>query len=105
MDLTPIVASPSPLHILGTWLLVVNILSIAGMGADKLMAILWNDRISERTFWFAALAGGFLGIYAGGLVFRHKVSKSEFWGPVVAATVLWIFLLTAYTAFYFNLLR
>jgi len=38
----------------------------------------WSERISERTLWITALAGGFPGIVASGLLFHHKTSMGEF---------------------------
>ncbi|MDA4137144.1 MAG: DUF1294 domain-containing protein [Thaumarchaeota archaeon] len=76
---------------LGLWFLVLGLLGLAAMGADKGMARLnRGDRISERSLWLIALAGGFLGIILGALLFHHKTSKGEFWPPVLLAVVLWV---------------
>ena len=77
-----------------SWMLISGFLGFAAMGVDKLMASSnWGDRVSERTLWLAALAGGFGGIIAGAKVFHHKTSKGEFWPPVGLALVLWATLL------------
>jgi uncharacterized membrane protein YsdA (DUF1294 family) len=68
----------------------VSLFGFAAMGVDKLLAVGRHSRVSERTLWLAALLGGFLGIVAGGLVFHHKTSKTEFWAPVVVSAVLWV---------------
>jgi uncharacterized membrane protein YsdA (DUF1294 family) len=76
------------------WILIVGLIGFFAMGADKLMATSnWSDRISEKTLWLTALSGGFIGIFAGGQIFHHKTSKTEFWVPVVFATMLWVLLL------------
>ncbi len=71
------------------WIATLAIVSFAGMGVDKLLAATGHWRISERTFWTAAMIGGFLGVIAGGWAFHHKTSKPWFWVPVVLATALW----------------
>jgi uncharacterized membrane protein YsdA (DUF1294 family) len=91
-----------PLRLLGTerlptisasllveWVALVSLFGFAAMGVDKLLAVGKQSRVSERTLWVAALLGGFPGIFFGGLVFHHKTSKTEFWGPVVVSAVLW----------------
>ncbi len=76
-------------HDLLLWSLLVGVVGLIAMGVDKAMAMWWDDRISERTLWITALAGGFWGVVLGAFMFHHKTSKSSFWGPVVLATVLW----------------
>ena len=68
---------------------MASLLGFAAMGIDKLLAAGRRSRVSERTLWLTALFGGFVGIFLGGLVFRHKTSKREFWAPVVVSAVLW----------------
>jgi uncharacterized membrane protein YsdA (DUF1294 family) len=85
--LTPL---PFSIHDVLVWAGVVSLLGLAAMGMDKLFARFdGSRRISERSLWLIALAGGFLGIIVGGLLFRHKTSKGSFWAPVVLAMVLW----------------
>lgn len=86
VTMTPV---PSTLLLLD-WLTLVSILSFVAMGIDKLLAVSHRTRIMERTLWVVALLGGFLGIFLGGFVFRHKTSKMEFWAPVVASAVIWL---------------
>jgi uncharacterized membrane protein YsdA (DUF1294 family) len=63
------------------------------MGVDKALAVAgWGDRISERTFHFVAVLGGYWGIILGGVLFHHKTSKRSFWPPVGVAAILWIIL-------------
>jgi len=79
------------LHDVLVWILIVSLVGFIAMGLDKALAKSnWGDRISERTLWLTALAGGFAGIIAGGVTFHHKISKGEFWPPVVLAVILWV---------------
>jgi len=78
--------SVSPLF---DWLALVSLFGFAAMGVDKMLAVGRRSRVSERTLWLTSLVGGFLGIFAGAVVFHHKTSKLEFWPPVVVATVIW----------------
>ena len=73
------------------WLFLAGIVGVASMGLDKGMASYhWGSRISERSLWLIALAGGFWGIIVGAFVFHHKTSKGEFWPPVAAAVLVWV---------------
>jgi len=82
--LSAIPASP-----LFDWVALVSLLAFLAMGVDKMLAMGRRSRVSERTLWLTALLGGVAGIFVGALVFHHKTSKPEFWGPVVVAAVLW----------------
>ncbi len=66
------------------------------MGADKGMATLGGERISERALFLLAFAGGFWGILFGRFVFHHKVSKPEFLVLQILASILWIVGVAAY---------
>ncbi|MDA4115052.1 MAG: DUF1294 domain-containing protein [Thaumarchaeota archaeon] len=82
--LSAIPASP-----LFDWVAVVSLLAFLAMGVDKMLAVGKRSRVSERTLWLTALLGGVPGIFVGALVFHHKTSKPEFWGPVVVAAIIW----------------
>jgi len=72
------------------WWFIMFLIGVATMGIDKRIAKTGGfDRISERTLWIVGLAGGFLGIVVGGMIFSHKTRKPEFWVPVALATLLW----------------
>ena len=72
------------------WWFIMFLIGVATMGVDKGIARTGGfDRISERTLWIVGLAGGFLGIIGGGMIFSHKTRKPEFWVPVALATLLW----------------
>ena len=79
------------------WLALASVFGFAAMGVDKLLAVGRRSRVSERTLWLTSLAGGFPVILAGAVVFHHKTSKPEFWGPVVVAVVIWAIVLVLLT--------
>ncbi len=74
-----------------SWFLITGAIAFAVMGIDKAMARFgWGTRISEKTLWLTALAGGFIGIIVGAVAFHHKTSKAAFWPPVVLAVIFWM---------------
>ena len=87
----------TPLSALFDWVAIASLFGFVVMGADKLLAVGRRSRVSERSLWLTALLGGVLGILAGGLVFHHKTSKTEFWVPVAVAAVLWLVVAIALT--------
>lgn len=83
----------TPLNLI-LWTGLWDLFGFALMGYDKHLAVSQEhgrhqDRVSERTLHEIALVGGFIGIIAGARMFHHKVSKASFWGPVVAAILIW----------------
>jgi uncharacterized membrane protein YsdA (DUF1294 family) len=78
------------------YLLVMSLLGAGAMGVDKLAARLQSERISERTLFYIAIFGGFIGITFGGIVFRHKTLKGYFWIPVAAGWMIWIVIAVVY---------
>ncbi len=58
-------------------LIVVNVVSLAFFGVDKLRSIRGGWRISESRLLLLALVGPF-GACTGMLVFRHKTRKIKF---------------------------
>jgi uncharacterized membrane protein YsdA (DUF1294 family) len=85
IDLSSVV----PPQTLGDVLLVLTVIGLGAMGADKASAKIGFDRIRERNLALIALAGGFAGVTLGGLFFHHKTSQSDFWVPIGAAWVIW----------------
>jgi len=75
------------LDIFWTYLALVNLGSFCMMGFDKLSAKVGSERVSERWFILASLAGGFVGVLLGMFAFHHKVSKTSFQIKVGAATI------------------
>lgn len=61
---------------MGSWiwlyLAIINVAGFAVMGADKRRARRGSWRISERTLFTVALAGGSLGVLLGMRLFHHK---------------------------------
>ena len=88
----------SPLLNLLLWLFGTGLFGLILMGIDKAAAKWWSKRISERSLWLVALAGGFVGIILGGLLFHHKTRKPVFWVPVILATMIWTLLLVSLVA-------
>ena len=68
------------------WVYVASISIVAFLlcGYDKTIAGGATTRVPERILLGSALIGGTLGLIAGMLLFRHKVSKTSFKG--------WLFL-------------
>ncbi|WP_059171360.1 DUF1294 domain-containing protein [Bacillus sp. FJAT-27445] len=60
------------------YLFIVNVLAFAMMGIDKKRAKNGQFRISERTLWLSALAGGAPGAALGMSYFRHKTKHPAF---------------------------
>ncbi len=60
------------------YLLIMSTVLFVMMGVDKRRAKLHARRISERTLFFVAAAGGALGGLAGMYIFRHKTQKPAF---------------------------
>jgi uncharacterized membrane protein YsdA (DUF1294 family) len=71
------------------WMGLVGIGSTLMMGLDKLLAKMHAWRISERSFFFAALIGGVWGIIIGAFIFHHKTSKASFWPVILFAVAFW----------------
>ena len=74
--------------VLLVWLVLVNVLNFALMGADKRRAKRGRWRLPERTLWLLALLLGSAGLYFGMLVFRHKTQRPLFRFGVPALLVL-----------------
>lgn len=56
----------------------LTLLTFLLFGFDKLMATNGGRRVPEKTLLLLCVTGGWLGGLAGMLLFRHKVSKTEF---------------------------
>ena len=85
------------LCILLGYLLIINIIAFALMGADKKKAQAKAWRIPEKTLFLSAILGGSIGAIAGMQVFRHKTKHWYFkYGmpaililQILAAAVFW----------------
>jgi uncharacterized membrane protein YsdA (DUF1294 family) len=59
-------------------------------GFDKVQAKNDGGRVPEITLLLLILAGGFIGGWAGSLIFRHKIRKPIFLAMLFLATILHI---------------
>lgn len=60
------------------YLLIINLIGFTAMGIDKKRAKANEWRISEKTLFGIALAGGSLGVWCGMNTFRHKTKHWYF---------------------------
>lgn len=61
------------------YLIIINLIGFTSMGIDKYKAAHHKWRISEKTLFIIALAGGSLGSIAGMQIFRHKTKHPSFY--------------------------
>jgi uncharacterized membrane protein YsdA (DUF1294 family) len=79
------------------YLVVLSLIGGGAMAVDKAAAKIDLERISERDLALLALAGGFAGVIAVGVMIHHKTSKPDFWVPVALALVIWTIILALYS--------
>ena len=60
------------------YLVVMNVLGVAGMWSDKRRARLHRWRIPEKVLFGVSLLGGSAGTWAGMYLFRHKTKHWYF---------------------------
>ncbi|WP_447841101.1 DUF1294 domain-containing protein [Enterobacter ludwigii] len=60
------------------WLLLINVLTLAMYGADKMAARRPMRRVPEATLLVFGLIGGWPGAIIGQQLFRHKTQKQPF---------------------------
>jgi len=65
-------------HLLGAWLVGVNVVAFAYYGYDKACARSSSRRVPELVLHGLTFAGGSVGAYAGMRLFRHKTVKGSF---------------------------
>ena len=70
------------------YLILINTVSFASMGIDKLKAAKGRWRISEKALFLLAAAGGSIGSIAGMFTFRHKTKHLSFLVGLPAILVL-----------------
>lgn len=75
------------------WLVAANTITFILYGYDKAQAKRGGGRVPEVVLHGAALAGGFVGGWAGMFAFRHKTQHLNFKIVLAAATVLWVVLI------------
>jgi uncharacterized membrane protein YsdA (DUF1294 family) len=78
------------------YVLVINVLSFAFFGLDKMLATQRSWRVSEKMLWILSLLGGSVGALIGMQFFRHKTKKISFQFIlaliiVVQIILLWLF--------------
>jgi uncharacterized membrane protein YsdA (DUF1294 family) len=67
--------------VMAIWLglyLMMNLIGLFIMGADKKRAQKHQYRISERSLWMVAILGGAVGTTAGMQLYRHKTKHTSF---------------------------
>jgi len=72
------------------WLALSGIVGFALMGFDKYLSCGAGRRISEKTFFLMAFAGGVFGILVGSEAFHHKSRKGSFMAVVLVSALLWL---------------
>ena len=77
------------------YLIVINIIGIAVMGADKSKAKKGVWRIPEKTLFFVSMIGGSIGTWAGMYLFRHK---TKHWYFVIGMPLILIIQIIVVTA-------
>ena len=77
------------------YLIVMNIIGIAVMGADKSKAKKGAWRIPEKTLFFVSMIGGSIGTWAGMYLFRHK---TKHWYFVIGLPLILIIQIVVVTA-------
>lgn len=65
-----------------TWLLLVNALTLAIYGVDKMAARRAWRRVPEATLLAFGVLGGWAGAIAGQQLFRHKTQKAAVQNPI-----------------------
>lgn len=68
----------NPIWFLWIYLIIINIVSFAFMGADKRKARREKRRVPESTLFLLAVIGGSVGGIAGIYAFRHKTLHKQF---------------------------
>ena len=71
----------------------INLCSFILMYIDKSKAINNEYRISEKQLFIISFIGGFIGIYIGMNLFRHKTKKISFKIVILLSLLIWAYLL------------
>jgi len=66
----------SPINL---YYLLISLLGFFAMLLDKKKSVKGKWRIKETTLMLLALLGGALGVFAGMILFRHKIKKTLFY--------------------------
>jgi uncharacterized membrane protein YsdA (DUF1294 family) len=83
------------LHFYWIWLAAASVTTFLLYGIDKAQAKRGGRRVPEAVLHILALAGGFLGGWAGRSLFRHKTQKGFFIFVLTVSTLIhlvyWLF--------------
>lgn len=74
-----------------SWIASLSVVTFAAYGYDKRQAAAGGWRTPELALHVLALAGGFLGGWAGRAYFRHKTRHSSFTIVLTISTVIYAF--------------
>lgn len=88
-----ILAVVTDLNLVLLWLAAATVITFILYGYDKARAKRGGGRVPEIVLHGAALAGGFLGGWAGMYAFRHKTLHTNFKIILALATLLWLVLI------------
>lgn len=69
------------------WVAAWSVVTLASYAYDKFQAIRGGLRVPKVVLHVLAFSGGFLGGWAGMLLFRHKVSQPTFWLVLILSTL------------------
>jgi len=74
------------------WIVAASVVTFFMYGFDKAQAKNGGWRVPEIVLHLLALAGGFLGGWAGMFVFRHKTRHPAFLVVLIISTIVYLFL-------------
>jgi len=80
------------------WLTSVSLVTFLAYGYDKVQAKTDGSRVPEIVLHLLALAGGFIGGWAGRFIFHHKTRHNSFTVVLIISTVMYVVL--AYLLFW-----
>lgn len=90
-----------PWQFITIYFVIMNILGLTVMGADKSKAKRGAWRIPEKTLFLISLIGGSIGTWAGMYLFRHK---TKHWYFVIGMPVILILqIVVVGVSFYFGI--
>ena len=76
-----------------SYFILINIIGVLLMGLDKYQAIKQSSRIAEKYFVLISFLGGFVGVYLGMKMFRHKTLKTSFQIKILGAFLLFLLII------------
>ena len=73
--------------------IMINFISFMMMAIDKQKAKKRRMRISEFSFLVVSILGGFVGVFMGSFLFRHKTIKRSFQIKILFGTIIYLLIL------------